>query len=155
MLFLYVLDNRIKLPLDLQDLYQLYQQEIHASTYNESSPDKLPPIKGQVSRKLEYIFCDLVYFSDARYYRRLLNAGSSPDSDGEGTRLSSAESDLDLSPLPHVMPESSVDRVMGHHVTRPGATLRFPPVSRSIRTNLPGTRYFFSSFFVNNNNIDS
>lgn len=43
-------EGKFKLPPDLQELYQMYQQEIHASTYadyNASpivSPDKLPPI---------------------------------------------------------------------------------------------------------------
>lgn len=43
-------EGKLKLPPDLQELYQVYQQEIHASTYadyNASpivSPDKLPPI---------------------------------------------------------------------------------------------------------------
>lgn len=76
------------------------------------------------------------------YYRRLLTADSSPDSEC-GARVNSAESDIDVSPLPlpHVMTEPSVDRVMGHHVTRPGAALRFPPlrnyspVTRSLRNS--------------------
>lgn len=40
----------MKLPSDLQELYQMYQQEIHAATYNDynppptGTPDKLPPI---------------------------------------------------------------------------------------------------------------
>lgn len=43
-------EGKIKLPSDLQELYQMYQQEIHASTYADYnvspivSPDKLPPI---------------------------------------------------------------------------------------------------------------
>lgn len=43
---------KIKLPPDLQELYQMYQQEIHAATYTDFNPpstagvtpDKLPPI---------------------------------------------------------------------------------------------------------------
>lgn len=43
-------DVKVKLPPDLQELYQIYQQEIHASTYadynvsNIVTPDKLPPV---------------------------------------------------------------------------------------------------------------
>ncbi|KAF2888570.1 hypothetical protein ILUMI_17603, partial [Ignelater luminosus] len=43
-------ENKLKLPSDLQELYQIYQQEIHAATYADYSvspiisPDKLPPI---------------------------------------------------------------------------------------------------------------
>ena len=48
--FCVVSESKIRLPGDLQELYQLYQQEIHASTYTEHNvnsaitPDKLPPI---------------------------------------------------------------------------------------------------------------
>lgn len=78
------------------------------------------------------------------YYRRLLTAGSSPDS--ENGRLGSADSDLDISPLPQMLPEPSVDRIMGHHVTRPGAALRLPilrnfsPSTRGLRTGMAGAR---------------
>lgn len=56
-------DGKVELPIELQELYSLYQQEIHASTYNGtlSSPRelydrKLPPIysKGYVSNVRPY-----------------------------------------------------------------------------------------------------
>lgn len=43
---------------------------------------------------------------------------------------SSAESDQDNPGLP-VVNDNSVDRVMGHAVSRPGATMRLPPLPSS------------------------
>lgn len=102
--------------------------------------------------------------SDPLYYRRyLFTADSTPDSSadtpGARTPVSSAESDMEqLSPVPlPTLPEPSVDRVMGHHVSRPGAALRFPPlrqstvvspISRSIRQPIPGTRYVATFYII-------
>lgn len=53
---------------------------------------------------------------------------------------SSAESEADLPPLPNLN-DSSVDRVMGHIVSRPGAAMRLPPLPPSppIRLRRSGT----------------
>lgn len=44
------LDGRIMLPSDLQDLYSIYQQEIHASTYETSV--NAPSATSRISSKL-------------------------------------------------------------------------------------------------------
>lgn len=54
------LDGRLTLPADLQELYSMYQQEIHAATYAETNLNdqpssssgftkKLPPISSRLS----------------------------------------------------------------------------------------------------------
>ncbi|KAF7264631.1 hypothetical protein GWI33_022936 [Rhynchophorus ferrugineus] len=107
-------EMKIKLPLDLQDLYQMYQQEIHAATYTDFnppptasvSPDKLPPISK--------------IYSDPMFRRSVTSdASNSPASSSE-----SGGEDIGVK-------ESSVDRVMGHIVTRPGMGMRLPPLPPS------------------------
>ncbi|CAH0563687.1 unnamed protein product [Brassicogethes aeneus] len=108
--------NKINLPADLQELYQVYQQEIHAATYTEFNPpptaytpDKLPPISK--------IYSDPIF--------RRQTAGS----DGSGrSPPSSAESGEEVLPTVN---DSSVDRVMGHAVSRPGAGMKLPPLPPS------------------------
>ncbi|XP_030764084.1 kinesin-like protein KIF19 isoform X2 [Sitophilus oryzae] len=105
---------KVKLPSDLQELYQMYQQEIHAATYTDFNPpstastnqDKLPPISK--------------IYSDPLFRRSMTSdASNSPPSSSE----SGGE---DTGPK-----ESNVDRVMGHIVTRPGAGMRLPPLPPS------------------------
>ncbi|XP_017784963.1 PREDICTED: kinesin-like protein KIF19 isoform X2 [Nicrophorus vespilloides] len=124
-------DGQLKLPLDLQELYLIYQQEIHASTYADYSisslmtPDsKLPPISK--------------IYSDPMF-RRGTAAGSSPPS--------SAESDAD--PLPSLN-DPSVDRVMGHPVSRPGLGMKLPPLPPSPPIRISRTANSSSS---SNNNL--
>ncbi|KAL1488944.1 hypothetical protein ABEB36_014728 [Hypothenemus hampei] len=107
-------EMKIKLPPDLQELYQMYQQEIHAATYTDFSnppslaiftPDKLPPISK--------------IYSDPMFRPNLTSDPSiSPPSSTE-----SGEADENK--------DSHVDRVMGHVVSRPGATTRLPPLPPS------------------------
>ncbi|XP_048519661.1 kinesin-like protein KIF19 isoform X3 [Dendroctonus ponderosae] len=108
-------EAKVKLPSDLQELYQMYQQEIHAATYTDFNPpstaggcsiDKLPPISK--------------IYSDPMFRPTLT-------SDPSVSPPSSSESGGDEN-----MPkESSIDRVMGHVVTRPGAATRLPPLPPS------------------------
>ncbi|CAG9864986.1 unnamed protein product [Phyllotreta striolata] len=99
-------EKKLSLPQDLQELYQLYQQEIHASTYTDFgitqtasslTPDVLPPISRTRILTTELSSSDL-------------SAVSPP---------SSAESG-----------DSSVDRVMGHPISRHGFS-KLPPVPPS------------------------
>nr|XP_022906683.1 kinesin-like protein KIF19 isoform X2 [Onthophagus taurus] len=112
-------EGKIKLPPDLQELYQLYQQEIHASTYTDypstASIEKLPPIS-----KIDPMF------------RR--NTSNSEQSGSDHTPPSSAESE-ELPPLN----DPSIDRVMGQVVSRPGLSMKLPPLPPSppIRISKP------------------
>ncbi|KAI4456335.1 kinesin-related [Holotrichia oblita] len=114
-------ENKIKLPTDLQELYQLYQQEIHASTYTDynssatNSAEKLPPISK--------------IYSDPMFRHNTSNSEMS-GSEGSGqSPPSSAESDQEL--LPPLSNDSSIDRVMGQAVTRPGLNMKLPPLPPS------------------------
>ncbi|KAJ8923180.1 hypothetical protein NQ315_001734, partial [Exocentrus adspersus] len=111
-------EGRIKLPPDLQELYQMYQQEIHAATYTDLgmpqipfSPDKLPPISK--------IYSDPIF-------KRGTTADNS-GSEGSGHSPPSSAESADEA-LPNLQHDSSVDRVMGQPVTRPGAGMKLPPL---------------------------
>ncbi|KAJ8929813.1 hypothetical protein NQ314_017410 [Rhamnusium bicolor] len=84
-------EGKVKLPPDLQELYQMYQQEIHAATRGATAD-----MSG----------------SDA--------SGPSPPS--------SAESGEDG--LPNLS-DSSIDRVLGQPVSRPGVGMKLPPLPPS------------------------
>ncbi|XP_018329743.1 kinesin-like protein KIF19 isoform X2 [Agrilus planipennis] len=107
-------DSNITIPQELQELYNSYQQEIHASTYADSSfsptvsPNKLPPVSK--------IYSDPIF-------RRIVSSEIS----SEGSPPSSAESEAENYPLP-LLNDTSIDRVMGHPVSRPGASMRLPPL---------------------------
>ncbi|KAL3272874.1 hypothetical protein HHI36_014335, partial [Cryptolaemus montrouzieri] len=106
-------EGRLKLPRDLQELYQLYQQEIHASTYTDSqtteNDDKLPPI--------------------SKIYTEPLLKQPVESSDGSGpSPPSSAESDEAGLPSVH---DNSIDRVMGHIINRPAHFMKLPPLPSS------------------------
>ncbi|EFA08129.2 kinesin-like protein KIF19 [Tribolium castaneum] len=116
-------EGKIKLPPDLQELYQFYQQEIHAATYTDLTPstEKLPPISK--------IYSDPIF--------RRGGTGES-GSDGSGpSPPSSADSD-DIPALP-TLNDESIDRVMGQVVSRPGAPMRLPPLPPSPTLRLPRT----------------
>ncbi|XP_043282981.1 kinesin-like protein KIF19 [Venturia canescens] len=113
-------DGRMVLPPDLQDLYSMYQQEIHAAAYNDSNlgdlsvssmifGNRLPPI----SRGMNFE----VVNDDSRL------PSSSTDSDWE-------------SPLPPILEPPEVERVMGPivHPLMPPNVL-FPPISSTARKN--------------------
>nr|CAH7728393.1 unnamed protein product [Callosobruchus chinensis] len=112
--------GKIKLPADLQELYQMYQQEIHAATYTDYSvpssesfsPDKLPPISK--------------IYSDPMFRRSTADMSGS-DVSGPSPP-SSAESGEDG--LPNLS-DSSVDRVMGQPVSRPSVGTKLPPLPPS------------------------
>ncbi|CAH1956477.1 unnamed protein product [Acanthoscelides obtectus] len=112
--------GKIKLPPDLQELYQMYQQEIHAATYTDYnvpssasfSPDKLPPISK--------------IYSDPMFRRSTADMSGS-DVSGPSPP-SSAESGEDG--LPNLS-DSSVDRVMGQPVSRPSVGTKLPPLPPS------------------------
>ncbi|VEN36509.1 unnamed protein product [Callosobruchus maculatus] len=112
--------GKIKLPADLQELYQMYQQEIHAATYTDYSvpssesfsPDKLPPISK--------------IYSDPMFRRSTADMSGS-DVSGPSPP-SSAESGEDG--LPNLS-DSSVDRVMGQPVSRPTVGTKLPPLPPS------------------------
>ncbi|XP_050298947.1 kinesin-like protein KIF19 [Anthonomus grandis grandis] len=111
---------KLKLPPDLQELYQMYQQEIHAATYTDFhppstagvTPDKLPPISK--------------IYSDPMFRPTLTSDPSiSPPSSSEG----SGGEDKD----------TNIDKVLGHVVTRPGVT-RLPPLPPSPPVRISGSR---------------
>ncbi|XP_068915073.1 kinesin-like protein KIF19 isoform X3 [Tenebrio molitor] len=116
-------EGRIKLPPDLQELYQCYQQEIHAATYTDLTPtssEKLPPISK--------IYSDPIF--------RRTATGEMSGSEGSGpSPPSSADSD-DIPALP-TLNDESIDRVMGQIVSRPGAPMRLPPLPPSPPMRLP------------------
>ncbi|CAG9767190.1 unnamed protein product [Ceutorhynchus assimilis] len=114
-------ETKIKLPPDLQELYQMYQQEIHAATYTDFqpppstagvTPDKLPPISK--------------IYSDPMFKPSLT-------SDPSVSPPSSSESGGDEVPKN----PNNVDRVMGHVVTRPGSVMKLPPLPPSPPIRLP------------------
>ncbi|CAH1115978.1 unnamed protein product [Phaedon cochleariae] len=113
-------DLKIKLPQDLEELYQMYQQEIHASTYTDFSlpqsslsSDKLPPISNMFN---ETIF---------RRHPTLDRSGS--DASVQSPPLSTPSSDEDG---PNAA-DSTIDKVLGHPVYRPGLATRLPPLPPS------------------------
>ncbi|XP_049817903.1 kinesin-like protein KIF19 isoform X2 [Aethina tumida] len=119
-------ESKINLPSDLQELYQIYQQEIHAATYTDFnppptafSPDKLPPIS-----KIDPIF------------RRATTTEHSGSEASGNSPPSSAESGEEA--LPNVN-DSSVDRVMGQMVSRPGQGMKLPPLPPSPPVRLSRT----------------
>lgn len=141
-------DGNLRLPPDLQELYSIYQQEIHASTYADYSisslatPDKFPPISK--------IYSDPIF-------RR--SAGESSDHSGKSPP-SSADSDNET--LPTLPNESSIDRIMGHPVSRPGLGMKLPPLppsppirgqSRGLNT-ASSMRRATSELVINSDNID-
>ncbi|KAB0793661.1 hypothetical protein PPYR_13281 [Photinus pyralis] len=107
-------ENKLKLPYDLQELYQIYQQEIHAATYADYSvspivsPDKLPPISKIYS---DPIFRKSVSTAD------LSGADGTPPSSADSDDLIAGNSNL-----------GNVDNFMGHPVSRPGLSMRLPPL---------------------------
>ncbi|XP_044732518.1 kinesin-like protein KIF19 isoform X2 [Chrysoperla carnea] len=114
-------EGSLNLPPDLQELYQLYQQEIYASTYTDpgfygfGSTDRLPSI--------------------GRGYGDSLFSGRRKSPDSDGTYPSSADSDYAMSPLPPLNESFATnapveDRLMGQLVPPPtrGGTTRFPPI---------------------------
>ncbi|KAF5280510.1 hypothetical protein FQA39_LY18032 [Lamprigera yunnana] len=107
-------EYKLRLPHDLQELYQIYQQEIHAATYADYSvspivsPDKLPPISK--------------IYSDPIFRKSVSTMDLSAN---ESTPPSSAESDDRLNTSADY---NSVDNFMGQPVSRPGLSMRLPPL---------------------------
>nr|XP_023029277.1 kinesin-like protein KIF19 [Leptinotarsa decemlineata] len=142
-------EGKLKLPSDLQELYQMYQQEIHAATYTDFglpdallTPDKLPPISK--------------VYSDPIFRRQPTTDLSGSDASAPSPP-SSAESGEDL--LPNTS-TSSIDRVMGHPITRPGLVMKLPPLPPSPPVRLGKTtsslmRRTTSENYVNRQESDS
>ncbi|XP_045477693.1 kinesin-like protein KIF19 isoform X2 [Harmonia axyridis] len=103
-------DSRLKLPPDLQDLYQLYQQEIHAASYAESATsrdeDKLPPI--------------------SKIYSEPFLKPAMESSDGSGHSPPSSADSEEVG-LPK-MRDNSIDRLMGQMINRPHHFMKLPPL---------------------------
>ncbi|PSN54129.1 hypothetical protein C0J52_09468 [Blattella germanica] len=123
----------VTLPPDLQELYRIYQQEIHAATYTDSSPsfqsgvpfssytrdkDKLPPIQS----------------SAEPLFHRSLRYNADPEMDRAGSDISmrtpnsSAGSDYIPSPLPPITGTDGIGR-MGQLSSLPPPAVLFPPIS--------------------------
>ncbi|XP_043464822.1 kinesin-like protein KIF19 isoform X2 [Leptopilina heterotoma] len=108
-------DGQLSLPPDLQNLYAMYQQEIHSATYTDNMSDlsatleyvgKLPPISNRFS------FDN--FNSDLR------------------ATSSSAESDWEQSPLPPIQEPPEIEKIMGpivHPILSPSEL--FPPIPPS------------------------
>ncbi|KAK4874894.1 hypothetical protein RN001_014254 [Aquatica leii] len=107
-------EHKLRLPHDLLELYQIYQQEIHAATYADYSvspivsPDKLPPISK--------IYSDPIF-------RKSVSTIDLSTSDG--TPPSSAESEEITQGAANT---NNVDNLMGHAISRPGVSMRLPPL---------------------------
>ncbi|KAJ8957441.1 hypothetical protein NQ318_004921 [Aromia moschata] len=113
-------ESRVKLPPDLHELYQIYQQEIHAATYTDLglpqmsfSPDKLPPISK--------------IYSDPMFRRGTTGDASGSDASGRSPPSSAESGEEGLSNFN----DSNVDRLMGQPVTRPGIGMKLPPLPPS------------------------
>ncbi|XP_068084408.1 kinesin-like protein KIF19 [Anabrus simplex] len=123
----------LSLPPDLQELYRLYQREIHAATYNEASPvlqqgvpfssysrikEKLPPI----SKQVEPLFQRSMRFSrDTDSDIRRIDSDISLR-----TPSSSAGSDYSPSPLPPIT--GSTPPRPGQLEMNPPPAVLFPPI---------------------------
>ncbi|XP_020708233.2 kinesin-like protein KIF19 isoform X2 [Athalia rosae] len=111
-------DGRLTLPADLQELYSMYQQEIHATTYAESNIHDQPGSSSGFAKKLPPISTRFGFDSAMTDYR-----GNN----------SSTESEWEPSPLPQIEEPADVSQIMGpavHPLTSIGD--RFPPISAAI-----------------------
>ncbi|KAK7863259.1 hypothetical protein R5R35_001467 [Gryllus longicercus] len=126
----------VSLPPDLQELYRLYQREIHAATYNDASPsynpgfpfsnytrdkDKLPPIT-QVPEPLFHR--SMRFHRDPEANMRHLESDMSLR-----TPSSSAGSEYGPSPLPPI--QDPLGGRPGQLETNPAAAVLFPPIGLS------------------------
>ncbi|XP_069695410.1 kinesin-like protein KIF19 isoform X2 [Periplaneta americana] len=123
----------VTLPPDLQELYRIYQQEIHAATYSDASPsyqsgvpfssytrdrEKLPPI----------------HPSAEPLFHRSMRFNADHDSDRAGSDISmrtpnsSAGSDYTPSPLPPIPGNSGIGR-LGQISSLPPPAVLFPPIT--------------------------
>ncbi|XP_044759987.1 kinesin-like protein KIF19 isoform X3 [Coccinella septempunctata] len=106
-------EGRLKLPPDLQELYHLYQQEIHAASYADSASsrdgEKLPPI--------------------SKIYSEPFLKPPLESSDGSGPSPPSS-ADSGEAGLPTVR-DNSIDRVMGQMINRPHQFMKLPPLPPS------------------------
>ncbi|XP_034948508.1 LOW QUALITY PROTEIN: kinesin-like protein KIF19 [Chelonus insularis] len=108
-------DGKIMLPSDLQELYVMYQREIHAAAYNDSNLVDLSVSSMLFNNKLPPI-----------------NRGMHFDS-LDDTRLPSSSTDSDWeSPLPPIPEPQEIENVMGP-VVRPlvSPSVFFPPIPPS------------------------
>ncbi|KAH0540874.1 kinesin-like protein KIF19 isoform X2 [Cotesia glomerata] len=112
-------DGKLSLPSDLQELYIMYQQEIHAAAYNDSNLVDLSVSSMLFNNRLPPI-------------NRGIHFESLDD-----TRLPSSSTDSDWeSPLPPIPEPQEIENVMGP-VVRPliSPSVFFPPISNSKRKN--------------------
>ncbi|XP_021913192.1 kinesin-like protein KIF19 isoform X2 [Zootermopsis nevadensis] len=133
-------EGRVTLPPDLQELYRLYQQEIHASTYTDASPsyesgvpfssytrdkDKLPPI----------------HPSAEPLFHRSMRRDTDNDLDHVESDItmrtpnSSAGSDYTPSPLPPIPGTTAVAR-LGQLSSLPPPAVLFPPIANPGKRSL-------------------
>lgn len=95
--------------------------------------DKLPPISKMYVVLIIKKIVEIFLFS---YSEPLFRRTATGESDGSGpSPPSSADSD-GIPALPTVSDES-IDRVMGHIVSRPGAAMKLPPLPPSPPLRLP------------------
>ncbi|XP_063995709.1 kinesin-like protein KIF19 isoform X1 [Diachasmimorpha longicaudata] len=108
-------DGKLELPTDLQGLYLMYQQEIHAAAYNDSNLVDLSVSSMLFNNRLPPISRNVEVLDDSRM------ASSSTDSDWE-------------SPLPPIPEPREIESVMGP-IVRPldsPALFKFPPISSTV-----------------------
>ncbi|XP_024940818.1 kinesin-like protein KIF19 isoform X2 [Cephus cinctus] len=118
-------DGRIILPADLQDLYSMYQREIHAAAYTDSNLIDVSSSGYNYSSGSGFIR-KLPPISSRFPYENLTN-------DFRMTS-SSTESDWEQSPLPPIPEPADVEQVMGpavHPLVSPAVL--FPPISAVTR----------------------
>ncbi|XP_060521657.1 kinesin-like protein KIF19 isoform X2 [Cylas formicarius] len=111
--------HKIKLTPDLEELYRVYQQEIHASTYTDFRPGTAATVEAEKLPPISKIYSDPTF----RRSRDSVASASPPSSSESGEETSTRD--------------TGVDRVMGHPVTRPGVVQKLPPLPPSPPIRLP------------------
>ncbi|GFG34639.1 hypothetical protein Cfor_03711 [Coptotermes formosanus] len=138
-------EDCVILPPDLKELYRIYQQEIHASTYTDTSPsyqsgvpfssysrgkEKLPPIQPSV---------DPLFQRSMRY-----DANHNSDQAGSDISMttpnSSAGSDYTPSPLPPVTGNAESGQP-GQPSSLPPPAVLFPPITVPSKELLGSSKY--------------
>ncbi|XP_023715560.1 kinesin-like protein KIF19 isoform X3 [Cryptotermes secundus] len=140
----------VTLPQDLKELYRIYQQEIHASTYTDASPSyqsgvpfssytrdkgKLPPIQPSA---------EPLFHRSMRYTADHGSDQAGSDDISMRTPNSSAGSDYTPSPLPPI-PGSAGTGQMGQLSSLPPPAVLFPPIAGPTK-GLPDTSKYLSRY---------
>ncbi|KAK6623852.1 hypothetical protein RUM44_010708 [Polyplax serrata] len=117
-------DGKISLPQDLQELYHLYQQELHTDTYPDANMNEVHSLSG--SGKLPPIL------SKRLGYHRIRTQTSENEESDNSTRTPSSSPGSDwASPLPPI--SSRVFASSATNMNLPPPSVLFPPISRSFQ----------------------